>query len=356
MLVDIEQVKSHVDCRELIARDLGKRQGGNTKYDQYRCPLHREQKGASLTVTAEGWKCWGKCQKSGDAIGWLMERHAMTFQEAAQALIKEFHIDMAHQASQRRQERRPPPSQPPPDPIEPPSESWQAYAKAVATKAQTFLWAAPEAAPKLDYLRKRGLSDVTIQQAGLGYVPPRSESDLKYGRVLIPGWTKADGKPVRIPCGIMIPHYADGHLWALRFRTDSGEPKYIGVSGGRNSLYWADNVKPGLPLMIVEGEFDCLILAQAIPDLVSPVAIVGASNNRINPRWYRHFLFAPIVLARMDQDDAGQKALQNLRELSACVRPIRVPRGKDVNEYFLGCGDSHRMRMTAWIENALDEE
>jgi hypothetical protein len=48
--------------------------------------------------------------------------------------------------------------------------------------------------------------------------------------------------------------------------------KYITVSGGSNTLYRLDTLRPNAPAMIVEGVLDALAIAQEAGDLIAVVA------------------------------------------------------------------------------------
>lgn len=344
-MIDTQHVKQLIDLRDIVESDLGAPRQRSAKYHAYRCPFHHETKGYSLIVYADGWQCYGKCQISGDAISWMMDFRGLTFQEACNALARGLLVPT---------DRKPVQQQPRSEvSAAPPSDEWQHYAGRIVSRAQEYLWS-DGGSKALDYLRGRGLDDQIIEQAQIGYVPARNADDLTYGRVLAQKWLKPDGKPVRIMPGITIPHFADGNLWAVRIRTDSGIPKYVGIAGGSKALYWADHITPQQPVMIVEGEFDCLIVHQVVSDVVSPVAIASASNSRINRRWLPFLITAPVIMARMDADGAGQKALAGLQELSSRIHPVSVPVGKDVNEYYLACvrypTPCPRERFLSWID------
>jgi DNA primase len=219
---------------------------------------------------------------------------------------------------------------------EPPSAEWQGHALQVIEWAQMQLL---DGDPRgLDYLYKRGLDDTTIGMARLGYIPARDEQERQYGRIIDTRWRKDDGKPVRVPCGVVIPHYEQGLVWNIRVRR-SVEPKYMGVAGGARCLYLSRHIQPGLPVLVCEGEFDALIAWQAAGDLISPVALASASNAQINPRWYPALIGAPLILARMDEDAAGAKALAKLRAISQVVQPVTVPVGKDINDFYREVGE-----------------
>jgi DNA primase len=352
MIADTQQVKERIDCRDLVARDLGKPKVKSSGYHAYPCPLHHEVKGASLVVYADGWTCHGKCNRSGDAITWLEAYHGMDFKQAVIALGGNL-ADVPVRSPDRLHRPEPEPS------AEPPAPEWQHHAHQIAQRAQQYLWS-DSGIQALAYLRRRGLSDATIEQAQLGYVPPRSDDDVKYGRVFYPDWKKADGKPVRVPCGHTIPHFAEGHIWALRVRTVSGQPKYSAVSGGSKALYWADHITLHRNILITEGEFDALIAHQLICDIVSPVALASASNHSFGLRWSSHLVTARVLLARMDSDSAGMKALAKLAHLSRRIKSIRVPQGKDINDYYLAClrypTPPAAERFAAWINTSLEQE
>ena len=85
-MIDVQQIKDHIDCRDLIERDLGRPKTRTGEYTAYKCPLHQEEKGYSLVVYADHWHCFGKCGHGGDAIAWRMEYHGLSFQEACEQL------------------------------------------------------------------------------------------------------------------------------------------------------------------------------------------------------------------------------------------------------------------------------
>jgi len=346
---DTTQIKNMVDCRDVVERDLGAPKIRNNKYNVYRCPLHGETKGYSLAVYEDHWICYGKCNKSGDAIQWLQEYGKYTFPEACQMLggrldqtIAPRPVAASHKAHQPQSEA--------------PSDEWQEYARRVVDYAEELLWS-PAGEKALHYLIKtRGLMRVTIRDARLGYIPAETETDYQYGRVPFPEW-KLDGKPVRVHCGIQIPHFADGQLWAVRTRRPPGldGPKYMGIRGGSKTLYRIDEVLPRLPVVITEGEFDALVLDQCagyMGKMVQSIALCSASNKHIDSRWLDRLVSAPVILARLDDDPAGAKAFDVLHQLSSRVRCVQVPTPfKDVNEFYLA---SSAADVRAWIEGCAE--
>jgi len=131
-------------------------------------------------------------------------------------------------------------------------------------------------------------------------------------------------------------------------RRASGEQRYQQVSGGniKGCLYLADQIQPGLPLVLTEGEFDALIAWQIGWDKVSAASIGSASNRHINLRWYGKLLAAPRLVVCTDTDEAGTEAAAFLTTLSRAARIITPPIGKDLTEFFLFAGAE---RTTTWL-------
>lgn len=351
-MLDVEAIKARVDVRDVVERDLGRPHHRGHTYDTYRCPLHGEQKGYSLVVYADHWQCYGKCGKAGDAIAWMREYHGLDFKQAALALGADEMKDAAPKRVNATKNVWK-------EGTEPPPWDWQFFADQVVVRAQKYLWG-KGGTGALEYLRWRGLTDEIIEMAGLGYVPAQTEEDEKFGRVLYPDWLKPDGKPVRVASGITLPHYAEGHLWGVRIRRMRGQVKYVSIAGGKAALYWSDFITEQLPVMIVEGEFDALVLHQVVGDVISPVALASTSNARLDKRWLGRLITAPVVLARMDTDGAGAKALEKLQALSPRIRAVGVPMEKDVNDYYRLClqhpEPPARVRMLAWVARLLEDD
>ena len=129
----------------------------------------------------------------------------------------------------------------------------------------------------LDYLRRRGLSDETIRKAALGYHPgPWRAPASQWGRTT---W---------LAQGIVIPWLIEGGIWRLTIRDErvtEGNRRYLQVSGGSNGLYLAQSLLLKRPAVVLtEGEFDALSLAQECGDLVAVVA-TGTTKGSHTPRW-----------------------------------------------------------------------
>jgi len=153
--------------------------------------------------------------------------------------------------------------------LEAPSEAWQKAARAFVSYAQAQLWETPRA---LKYLHDRGLSDDTIRRASLGWNP---KDDWRR-----PG--KRWGLPkreVKLWGGWVIPNESGGTLWGVNVRRPGHpEPKYKCITGSQRKVYGLDWAGRQSDLVIVEGEFDALLLAQEVPAIVAVLALGGAEN------------------------------------------------------------------------------
>jgi hypothetical protein len=179
--------------------------------------------------------------------------------------------------------------------------------------AEKRLWT-PEGANALAYLRGRGLSDATIKAARLGRTPG----------VAIP---VRDGTAFWTVEGITIPWLDRDRLAMVQIRRRKGEePKYVRAFAEDPSIYpTPEAVRPGKPLVIVEGEFDALLLGQALGELAA-VMTLGSASSRPKGAIYLAMLRCPRWYVATDADPAGDKAASGWPEHAIRVRP---PSGKD---------------------------
>lgn len=331
-MIDVEKLKTSLDLRQLVERDLGKPRFRGRDYAAFKCPLHSEQHGYSLVVYAHRWQCFGKCHAGGDAIAWVQHYHNLTFQESCERLANG---DLPQIESVNTARRTHEPMAQPPD------AAWQAKARLVIDEARDRLWS-PEGQRALGYLVwERGLSEKIIRLAQLGYLPGAPTA-----------WREIDG--LHVPCGILIPWIVGDAVWGIKVRRAAGERRYQQVSGGniRGCLYLADRILPRTPLIITEGEFDALIAMQVCGDFTRVAAIGSASHARIDRRWYGALLGVPRVIACMDADAAGADAAAQIVALSGAVKCVQVPSAKDLNEFYQQAGEN---TMKEWLQSVINE-
>ncbi len=321
-MTDTQRLKASCDLRRLVEQDLGQPLARGGRAFLWKCPFHHEKRGLSSAVWADGYYCFGKCDRGGDALDWLQRYRRLSFTEAVQLLGAPLEADT-------------PPHRPPNDVgSAPPDAVWQEAAERVVAYAETSLWS-PQGENALLYLLNRGLTSTTIRAARLGLIPGG-------------GWTKVAG--LNVPCGIAIPWFAGGDLWAVKVRRASGEPKYTQIAGGGRGLYNADAlIDRQRPALICEGEFDTLLAQQEAGRLIAAVS-PGSASSQLNPWWYGDLVSCPSILVAFDNDAAGQRGAQRLRRVSPRVRILRIPEGKDITDFYLGGGDIY-----TWIQECLNQ-
>jgi hypothetical protein len=233
-----------------------------------------------------------------------MRLKGVGFPEALRLLADDLLLPIA--STPRRKFSRPPAPKPSGMPIE--------AAVALVEQSERLLWS-PEGSRALAYLTgpKRGLSEATIQAARLG-------------------WTRrADGVAWKPP-GIVVPWFNGPTLalvkvraserWRSRFPEKGRPPKYIEGYRGRVCCYPSvDVIRPGLPLVITEGEFDALLLGQELDGLASVITL-GSASNRPDRSTLGRMLAATRWYLATDNDAAGDKAAE---AWPAPVRRVRPP-------------------------------
>ena len=320
---DVRQIKENYDLRRLVEQDLGQPPVRSGRASLYKCPFHNEQKGYSLAVWQDGYRCFGACDTSGDLFDWLMNYRRLSFPDALAALGEQPHTP------QRIQQ-----------PIhmiasEPPSSDWQESARQVVNIAEETLWSSA-GEPALTYLlEQRGLTTATIRKARLGYIP----GDFR-------DWREIAG--LNVPCGICIPWFAVDELWAVKVRRACGLPKYVQIAGGStHGLYNADALYQHTTALFCEGEFDALLVAQEAGELVAPVTL-GSAATRLTARWHGMLVGHRTIFVSYDRDEAGKRGRERLLKLSPRFCELPVPCGKDISDFYLNGGDLY-----AWLTGAL---
>lgn len=260
-----------------------------------------------------------QCGAQGDAIEYLRKKGAMTFREAVSALGGQV---PAGQAAQ------PVKSTACPSRCEKPAvPSWAVAGQRVAQECHAALL---KDAKALDYLHKRGLSDATIADFGLGY---NARAGYRYGVHLLAGWT--------------IPMQGvDGACYGIQVRQPDGvEPKYQLLKGAHHPLL--GKLAGKAALFVTEGGFDAMLAWQEVGDLVD-VATLGSCSADPMP-WAVHLLGYQHILLCYDLDEAGETGRAKWAGIGGVVQ-VRLPlaSGKDVTDFVSAGGD-----LRGWLQPLL---
>lgn len=312
--IDWKVERERIDLAAVVTRLLGPapgRRGERGRKIWWACPFHQDANPSfAVEPNKAWWKCWG-CGEHGDAASFVMRFQNVSFREAVSYLTG------GPLPAGRGPSPGPKPSakRPTPPPVEPDGLSHDAAA-ALVEESAARLWA-PEGKPALEYLTgpDRGLSPETIKALRLGWTPgvqARTRDDRAY-----------------VVWGIVIPWRDGGILSVVKVRQpDDRRPKYAEVHRDRRRLVVfpdPDAVRPGQPLVIVEGEFDAALLGERLEGVASVVTFGGA-GSRPEPSALRRLLSASPWFIATDGDAAGEKAAALW---PASARRVRPPLGKD---------------------------
>jgi hypothetical protein len=286
---DWSAVRDTLDLAAVATRLLGPapgRRGVRGRRLWWSCPFHEEDNPSFAIVPGQSWyRCFG-CNARGDAVDLVRKLNpGMTFPEAVALLDGP---PARWGPAPPRPARRAAPEALP--------GAWRESAAALVADAERRLWT-PSGAEALRYLQGgRGLAEETIRQARLGSAPGR---------------------------GITIPWFDRIGPTLVNVRRPPGSsPKYMAIRGGRRGgLYPGPGaIRPGLPGVVVEGEFDALLLGQELGELAGVVTL-GSASGGPSPEVLAALLGAAPWFVATDADQAGDKAAARWPARARRVRP-----------------------------------
>ena len=324
------EIRDRIDLAAVATALMGPapgRHGERGRRLWWRCPFH-EDRNPSFCVSPgkPWWQCYG-CGEHGDAPKLAMRLRGIGFPEAARVVaelagvvassrgsrpnlsLSEFPCpigDSETPTTPTTDNPRPPlpgrlgqtasnpakASQPGPERS---SGMPLADCLVLLEEAQERLWR-PEGASALASLQERGLTDETIRVSRLGFVDSVSIPTRK-------------GDHCFRARGVVIPWFDGDRLALVKIRQPEGsKPKYAEAYRDRPTIFPSlAAVRPGRPLIVTEGEFDCLLLAQELGELAAVVTL-GSASNRPDPAILGVMLAAPVWYIATDADEAGDKA------------------------------------------------
>ena len=184
--------------------------------------------------------------------------------------------------------------------------------------------------PHYEWLKTRGITQHTADKMKL------FAADRFFGRLN------------KTSAAIGFPYYRNGALVAVKYRAFP-EKDFTQESGGAHDFFGIDLVEKGKPLIIVEGEIDCLTLMEAgIENAVSVPsgAPIKVADGKVLPIEDKRFAYvwnardiideAPYVILATDQDTAGQALAEELaRRIGKEKCRLAKFDKKDLNEVYL---------------------
>lgn len=333
--------QSHVNLLNLIKRDTDLKRTASTQGGEYHgpCPFCGGTDRFIVQPNAKSYPRWSCRQCSprwGDAIQYVQRRDDLSFPEACEVLRIPLD-ELKPRVSKPKMPYIPNGS----DKIALTDSAWQQSARQfIRTSVNHLFKSGGQSAHH--YLIERGITEDTMILAGLGYNPETYHTMW--------GETK-----VWLPEGIVIPWLFDETIYRVNIRrlTQGADPKYVQPKGGANGLYGADALCMDCIAVMVEGEFDALVLQnEAAETLAKHQAVVVATGSVSGARllrWRTLLGMTRGVIAAFDADQAGDQAFEYWR--THLSKPVvrHTPTFHDIT------GMSYAAeRLNVWLEEAIE--
>jgi DNA primase catalytic core len=348
----VAEIKSKLPVAEIVGETVALKRAGTVMKGL--CPFHAE-KTPSFIVTPERetWHCFG-CGEHGDIFTFVMRRDGLDFREALGRLAERAGVELSERtASEDRRKRR-----------------LREALEAAITFYRQVLADAHQAERARAYLAERGFSDETLERFGIGYALNNWEAVTK--RLRAKGFTDREltdaglaspstrgGVYDRFRGRIIIPiRDVSGRAIGLggRIMPDAEGPKYLNspataLFDKSRTLYAIDLAKSAIRreklAVIVEGYTDVMAAHQA--GFENVVASLGTALTQGQVELANRY--ADAVALAYDVDLAGEAATQRglLEELQGVVnkvRVIRIPAGKDPDEFISTDPDGWRQAVS----------
>lgn len=334
-----------VDILELIEKDVAlRRTAPSYRGGQWSGPCPFSGCGAAR----DGFQVWPdhnsgrgkfwcrKCGVSGDAIEYLRLMDGLSYVEACRALSIEL---------SKWKERKPPPA---PKITKPPSVAWQEIGMRYIAYAEKMMREHADN-PARQYFTEGGLTEATIKAARLGWAHKWwFDSPERWG-------FPEDDSRIFLGQGAVIPLFAYNILWGIKIRylppreyPKGVFTKYGGPRGSITCLYGLDDMRPGYPALLVEGERDRLLAKQELGAVVDAVT-TGGSAKGIPQEAIAPLLHCPALLVAYDGDLAGLLGANKvLAQVAYRANPLVVPHGYDLTSLHQ---DGHDLK--TWFVNSL---
>ncbi|NLP31238.1 MAG: DNA primase [Clostridiales bacterium] len=330
----IDEIKSRCNIIDVVGRFVVlKKAGMNYKG---LCPFHNE-KTPSFVVSEDKqiFTCFG-CGASGDVIEFYQRYHNMDFRSAIEALAAECGVEISS--------------------IKYHSEEKKSELYEINREAAAFFYRGLRQKENMgyNYLKNRGIDDLTLKRFGIGYADGEWQSLYDY--------FKNKGTDIDLLLSSGLISKSNGRYYD-RFRNrvifpiintrkkvigfggraiDEGMPKYLNspesiVFQKKNSLYGLNLTRQDINredcAILVEGYMDVISLYQhGVRNVVATLGTALTENQAVMLKRYTK----NIILA-YDNDEAGQiaalRGMDILYSVGCNVKVLQMERGKDPDDF-----------------------
>ena len=261
------------------------------------------------------WWC-RKCERSGDAINYIIERDGIGFKDA----VKQLGLSLSGHSPKIRANRDRPRTESHSKRSTSQKSSasegkaWQERAKSFIDYCEMNMWV--EGTGR-EYMESRGFDMNTILSYRVGYNPTAIRDQ----------WNGAD---VWLPRGIVIPYYTytstGKPITKIRFRLlgDDKKQKYTQVKGSANSFWSSRGLLEGDYVILCEGEFDAMAAKQALRNPKYVTVATGSTGGSRTVDLISQLSRAGTVSVAFDNDDAGETASEYWLDVLPNARRLRI--------------------------------
>ncbi len=306
-------------------------------------------------------KYWCRqCDRSGDAIQYLMDCRSMSFKEAADLVGKQLDNNFTKTSPKKQQvknlmNQKPKFKEKP----QPPSTAWSDKVKGLVEVTHNYLINDEALVERLH--KERGLTLETIKFHKLGVNDRKKYRKRKEWGLSEELNDKGKPKKLYFPPGLIIPHFCreTGKPLSIRIRRSDPDEygkfgKYYVLPGSSSQPMIINQIKPWPetdPVIVIESELDGVLLAQ---EANNPFTFISMGSAQIKPsdELAEILSHAPFIFVALDSDEAGGKQSVNYwqrRFLNAVRMPIPRQLGKDPCEAHLNGLD-----LNLWISAAYE--
>lgn len=355
----LEKIKSQNDIVDVISERVRLKKAGRNFTGL--CPFHNE-KTPSFSVSQEKqiYKCFG-CGEAGNVISFVMKDKNLPFIEAVKYLANRANIPLKLGNGEQSQSNR----------------KKELLYKVNVEAAKFFFSNLMNNQNVKEYFLNRGIKEETIKKFGLGYANDSWNSLMFYLRKkgindglleeagLISVNKEKGRKYDRFRNRVMFPVFDyQGKVIGFGGRVlDDSKPKYLNspetlVFQKGTNLYGLNfALKHNMSeryFVIVEGYMDLISLHQY--GITNVVASLGTALTINQARLLKRY--ADKVVISYDADLAGQMAtlrgLEILRTAGFDVRVLSIPQGKDPDEYVRSNGREAFLKLINNAEPLID--
>lgn len=351
----IERIRQDNDIVDIISENVRLKKSGRNYVGL--CPFHND-KSPSLSVSQDKqiYKCFS-CGEAGNVITFVMKYKKLTFYEASKYLADKAGIPLELGNAKESQI----------------TKKKELLYKVNTEAARYYFYNLQRTSFAKEYFLKRGIREEVIKRFGLGYAQDRWHDLIMYLK------KKGFNENLLLEAGLILKSEKKGNTYD-RFRNrvmfpvfdvrgkvigfggrvlDDSKPKYLNspetvIFHKGTNLYGLNfatkNKLEQDYIIIVEGYMDLISLHQH--GITNTVASLGTALTINQARLLKRYVNKVII--SYDADVAGQTAtlrgLEILRHAGLDVKVLKVPQGKDPDEFVRNNGKDAFLRL---VDNAL---